>query len=147
MKFPSRLRAKSCAAFSKKRCARSTPPVNLGDAGSSMIVLVLEFLQTVQIISQYVAVARCKAFVVGGLANGIDDIVQNAIIPAALIQIRLHCSQLLLGSIQAPALFVPGPATPHVLQISSHVHEEVGPPSFPAKAFLPFVIPILRGDA
>lgn len=69
---------------------RSTEVYLMAKLDSPVIVLILEFLETDQIIGQYAAITRWKALVVRGLPNGIDHIVEHAIIPPALIQIRLH---------------------------------------------------------
>jgi hypothetical protein len=49
-------------------------------------MFILKFLETTQVISQYIPIALRKAFVVSRLLNGIDDIVQDAIGPATMIQ-------------------------------------------------------------
>ena len=54
------------------------------------VVPVLKILEAIQIVGQYAAVARRKPLVAGGLTNRIDDIVQLAVIPPAVIQIPLH---------------------------------------------------------
>ena len=108
------------------------------------IVLILKFLETDQIVGQHCSITLRKPFVVRGLPDGIDHIVEDAVIPSALIEIRLHLRQLFFRSFYTPALFIGGAVSaPDMFQIGLHMHENVRPPLLAAKALIAIVIPVL----
>ncbi len=109
-----------------------------------MIVLILEFLQTGNVVCQYGAVALGKAIVVGGLTDRIDYVVKNTVVPAALIEVGLHFGKFLFGTLQAFAFPVGGAVgTPDMVQIRSYVHENVSAPVLGAKTLVAVVVPVL----
>ena len=108
------------------------------------IVLILKFLETDQIIGQHCSITLRKAFVVRGLPDGIDHIIEDAVIPPALIEISLHLRQLFFRPFQTSALCIACPdGAPDMFQIGPHMHENVRPPRLATKAFLAIVIPVL----
>ena len=113
-----------------------------------VIVLILKFLETDQIICQHSPITPGETFVVRGLPYGIDHIVEDTVTPSPLIEIRLHLRQLFFRSFQAFALLVARPdSAPDVFQIGSHVHENVRPPLVASKALFAIVIPVLGSSA
>lgn len=108
------------------------------------IVFILKFLETGHIIRQHSSIAQHQAFVVCGLPNGIDHIVEDSVIPSALIKIGLHLCQLLFRLIETSALSVACPdRAPDMIQIGPHVHENVRLPILAAKTLVAIVIPVL----
>jgi hypothetical protein len=113
----------------------------------SVVVLVLEFLEPANVVRKNVPIARRKAVIVGRLSNGINHIIQQPVVPPALIEISLHLRQFLLGSRDAVPLSVRCASGPDVLQIGSYVQKDMRPPPFSAKAILAIAIPVLSGSA
>jgi hypothetical protein len=71
------------------------------------------------------------------------NIVQEAIIPAGLIQVCLHFCQLRFGFRDAVTLFVPRPNAPDMFRIVSRIGKEVISPLLSAEALLAVLIPVL----
>lgn len=110
-----------------------------------VIVPILKFLEAGQIVCQHGSIALHQAFVVRGLPDGIDRIVEDAVIPSPLIEIGLHLVQLFFRSFQTPALLVACPdGAPDVFQIGPHMHENVRPPPLASKSLFAIAIPVLR---
>jgi hypothetical protein len=118
--------------------SRLSPPV---------IVVVLIILQPIYVVRQHRPIAWRKTIVIGGFAKRIDDVVQETVIPAAVVQIRLHFRQFLFGSLN-PLAFPVGRAVraPDVIQIGSNLHENFGSPTLASKALFALVIPVLSHD-
>src|SRR5579875_52906 len=128
-------------------CSRRPAGPRLRRRSMFAIMLFLKFVQAAQIVGQNFPVARRQALVVRRFLNGVDHIVQDAVVPAAMIQIGLKLAEFPLGPRQALAFPVGRAAGPDVIQIGSYFGEQVGSPALSAETLVALVIPILRGSA
>jgi len=113
-----------------------------------MIALILKFFKTDHIIGKHGSITRRKTVVVGGLSDGVDHIIHNAVVPSALIEVVLHFRQLIFRPLETLTLFIACLiGAPTMIQISLHLHEDVGPPIFAAKTLFAIVIPVLGNGA
>lgn len=111
-----------------------------------VVVIVLMVLEASQVVAQDVAVARGQSVIIGRLPNRVDDVVQNAVVPTALIEVRLKFSQLFFRFVEACAFFVARVyRAPDVVQICPNFRKDLRSPTLTTIAFVAFVIPVLGG--
>ncbi len=81
------------------------------------------------IVGENLPVLRPQALVVCGFAQGINHVVDRAVIPNALIQLGLQTGQFLFGALKAISLFLScGSGAVNVIEVIAHLHEDMGVP-------------------
>lgn len=107
------------------------------------IVVSLEVVNSCRIVGKNLPVLRPEPIVICRFAQGVDDIIDRAVIPHALIQLCLQRSQLFSRPVQAMPLSIGGRAgAVDVIQIVAHACEHMSMPTLAAEICITIVMPV-----